>query len=225
MADNLANIYRSTTGVIKTDGTLTAGGGFNLYDGATQKLAVYLNGGTVPSIDFNNYGTTPNNLSTISLTGSSNSFSLSFSSQNTSFGGATYPSTFTINSTFGSPQFGAGGPSGTFGYGPYFSFTNTQTGDTIQLRATGGLKSSDGTQANPSISFQNNQNTGFFLPATNVVRLSCGGSLVAEFQTAQITLLAPLRLNSAYTAIASGIVGYVTVQDSGGTTRKLAVMA
>ena len=202
----------------------------------TSRLGVYLNGGTTPAVSL----AFPSG-ATVDM--SANSADFAFTGSTPTYG------SMTLTSAFGSPIFDLTGPTGTLGTGPYLSLSNTSTSTSMQLTSTtllfsndtnlyrsaantlktddlfqpaAGIQASNGAVGTPSYSFSGDTNTGFYWRAADNVGITCGGSDVLVVRSTGVVCLQPLKLNNGFQADTGlTVAGYVTIQDSGGTTYKV----
>ncbi len=68
-----------------------------------------------------------------------------------------------------------------------------------------------------------NTGLGIFDATSNLLAVQCNSSVVAYFTPTRLQLQQPLRLENAYVATPQVSTGYVTMQDSSGTTYKVLV--
>jgi hypothetical protein len=79
--------------------------------------------------------------------------------------------------------------------------------------------------ASPGYSFYNDANTGMFSDANDTMKFATASNLALTIDSSQRMILSgALRLNNAYVAGAVVGTGYVTIQDSTGTTYRVPVL-
>ena len=202
----------------------------------TSRLGVYLNGGTTPTVSL----AFPSG-ATVDMSANSTDFSITATT--------TTNGSFSLISNFGTPSFDLSGPNGSLGNGPYISLSNSSTSTTASLTSTkleftsdtnlyrsaantlktddllitaAGIQNSDGTMGAPSYSFSGDTNTGIRWRAADNFGLVCGGNDIFVIRTDAVVCLQPLKLNNGFQADTGlTVAGYVTIQDSGGTTYKV----
>jgi hypothetical protein len=106
------------------------------------------------------------------------------------------------------------------GVGPYLYVFNTTTSKICYMYGD-AFRATDGTSAVPAYSFTSDPDTGWRWNSSGDMRATCNGSDVFVVRSAAIVCLQPLKLANAFVAGAPAATGYVTVQDSNGTTYKL----
>jgi hypothetical protein len=85
-----------------------------------------------------------------------------------------------------------------------------------------GVQASNGLVSAPSYSFAGDTNTGLYWRSADNVGITCGGSDILVVRSNAVVCLQPLKLDNTFQANTGlTVAGYVTIQDSGGTTYKV----
>ena len=186
----------------------------NFYNAANVSLmGLYLAGGNYPSLDMtNNIG---GSVSMYVDTAGTNGHFYHGMVGNAGVGANQY---YTTN---------AFGVTALLVYGPDFGgfYTNITVQSLTSATATSILgdtiQASNGSLARPAYSFSSDTDTGWRWNSSGDMRGVCNGADVFVVRSAAIVCIQPLKLANAFVGGAPAATGYVTVQDSSGTTYKL----
>jgi len=201
VADPKANIYKSATGVIKTDGDFNIAGALT-FDGTggVSSAKYYMGSGTVPTIEYS-YATGSYN-SSMTLATNSYSFRHYFDSLGAS--SPTIKSTYELSSLFGTTELTMQGCNGVLATGPNIVVKNTETDYAIQITS----KYVAWTRVAGSAS------------ASKIDAIGINNIAI----TGRVDFLNDVSFG-VYNAGASAITGYIYIYDNAGNARKLAVIA
>lgn len=188
---------------------------FNIYDsGGVSRLGVFISTSGVPTVTCA-ASITPGAESYVTLSSGTSSSGWSMRADH-----ATGQANAACDVTLGTAVLGLSSVAGFTGVGPYLYVFNSTTSKTCYVYGD-AFRATDGTSAVPAYSFTSDTDTGWRWNSSGDMRATCNGNDVFVVRSAAIVCLQPLKLANAFVAGAPAATGYVTVQDSNGTTYKL----
>ena len=105
----------------------------------------------------------------------------------------------------------------------FLTLSGTATIYSTALNSSGPIRAPDGSASAPGYSFSNETNTGIYHGSSGHIDFATSGAARFTVRDAAVVCLVPLKLDNAFVAGAPAATGYVTLQDSSGTTYKVLV--